>query len=410
MTVFLSKLPNSDRLYVPDNADRLSSTNDLLDRMGLVYKTNSGFYMLSPIVQMVQDRLESIAHDAAAKHDFQPVGLPFMVSPHLLAQSGKEKEYGHEFYRTTQNKRDYLFSPTTEESIISYLKDGGLRSYRQMPMRFVHPHHVFRHIKRPEGIFKSRDFRAFLLSSFDADDAGYQKSLHHFSTICDELFDKAGIEVYKLSSEDNKIMEYLFACDIGDRPLEKGVIANRNQKIAGDTLRILPHDISYGNIAMGYEFNRVANFGLTYSTPDGRSKTPIMGTFGIGIQRCVYALFQKARNGCSDAFNHHTRPFDIMLMPVGPDSEVLKDALEHHSRMLQKTGLRVAVDDRSAPLSRKFSLADFFSVPLRIPISLKDIEKDEIELRSGLSKQSTKVSADKICHTAHKILTPTLLP
>ena len=382
MSVFLSKYPNADRLYPSANMDSLGSTNELLVQMGLVYQVSSGFIMLSPLLQMIQDRLEDAAKAESLKHGFQPLGLPFIMPPDLLKDSGKYEEYQREFYHSEVEGKNYLFAPTTEEAVVSYLKEGGLKSYKQLPMRFYHPHHVFRHIERPEGIFKSRDFKAILLSSFDQNIEGFRVSMKVFSDICDVLFTKWGIETLSLSGKNGEIIEHLFECDIGDRPLNKGVIANRGfsaEQIATE----VSNETKLANISMGYEFDRVSRLGLRFADNTGSLKYPIMGTFCIGIQRCLYALLQKARNGATSAFNSSVRPFDLVILPIGDCSSGLHEKVRALSETLESDGIRVAIDDRNSQLSKKFSLADFFSIPVRIPISTKDIQNDDIQIRQS---------------------------
>lgn len=402
MSIVFSKLPNSDRLYVPDNSQQMKSTNDFLERMGLVYQVSSGFNMLSPIVQEIQNKLEAIAYEESLRRGFNPLSLPFLVSPEALIKSGKRAEYGNEFYSAKMDGREYLFSPTTEEAVISYLKEGGLKSYKQMSMRFYHPHHVFRHIKRPEGIFKSRDFRAILLSSFDANPEGFKESISDFSDICRDFFNRVGIDTYGLESEDGKIIEHLFACDIGDRPIEKGVIANRSQDAQG--VSAIPEGAKLGNVAMGYEFDRVSRLGLKFVDRDSGLKPPIMGTFGIGIQRSVYALFQQSRAGVLDAFNAAVRPFDIILMSLGTLSDELNNKIYEIAAKLEVQGYKVAIDDRSSTLSKKMAVADMFSTPVRIPVSQKDIDNDSFQIRRMGGFPLSEARIDGMCNQIDNIL------
>jgi prolyl-tRNA synthetase len=398
MLTYLDKLPYSDRLVLPSDAKGLKSTNLLLEKMGLVYQVNSGFYMLSPIMQIVQQNIEDIAMYEARSSGFQPITLPFLISPSLVEKSGKMEEYSHEFYNTSKDGKDYLFAPTTEETVVQYLKDGGLQSYKQLPIKFVHPHHVFRHIKRPEGFFKSRDFRAFLLSSFDTSKEQYQISLKAFSGICDRVFEKTGIDTHKLNDDQEVIVEYLFDCDIGDRPIDKGVIANRLKDIKS-TNEQLPPGWNTANIAMGYEFQNVSAFNLTFMSAKNSRETPVMGTFGIGIQRCSYALFQKARLGSNEAFNSNTRPFDIVIVPVGAKSNELDTFTQKVGQDLSDKKYKVAIDNRSQSYGAKLSLADFLSVPLRISVSDKDIKNGTISFKENTGRITENLTTETVVLT-----------
>lgn len=404
MLTDLTHLPYSDRLIVPGNKQDLV-TNDVLERMALVHPISSGFFMHSPILQKVQERIEEIAMDESRRFGFEPITLPFLMPSKLLEPSGKNDEYGHEFYKIKHGSRDFLMAPTTEEAVITYLENGGLRSYKQLPMRFSHPHHVFRDIKRPEGIFKSRDFRAVLLSSFDTDQNGYVVSAALFNDLCRSFFERCGIEAYQVTDQSRQTIEYLFPCDIGDRPLEKSVVLKKGDGAV--QAYSIPDDTKLASIAMGYEFDRVASFTLRYADNHNQQKIPVMGTYGIGVQRCTYALFQKASQGCKASFNAAVRPFDIMVCSVGSanDPEVA-DVTRKIADSLSNDGHRVALDNRDHSLSRKFALADFLSIPIRIPLGVRDTQRGTLEMRQSDGMITTYPAIDEVRAAVKNVLQP----
>lgn len=133
---------------------------------------------------------------------------------------------------------------------------------------------------------------------------------------------------------------------------------------------------------MGYSFNKVASLGLSYLDNDNSRKTPMMGTFGIGIQRCLYALFQKARLGDKYAFNRQVRPFDVVIVPMIENDEAVNQVAADLAQDISRKGLSVVIDDRKGTLSEKLKLADLFSVSVRIPIGRKEMSSMQFEVRS----------------------------
>lgn len=380
MYFLLSKLPFSDRLIVPKDKGKISSVNDLLKIMGLTTQLMSGFVSLTSLTQIMRLQIERRTEMLATTHGFLPTGLPFMFPADLLKNSGKFEMHESEFYKFQIGATEMLFSPTTEEPLLAQLS-SGIYSYKQLPLRFFHPHHVFRHIKRPAGLFKSRDFAPILLSSLDIDRSGFRRSVANFTNIARSLFFELGIEFIQVNGKHGEIVEFLFHCDVGDRTLEKGVVGNRGHE-PNATEGDIDHTVRYGNIAMGYEFDGVDAFDVRVQNSEGLQVVPVMGTFGIGTQRCIYAMFQRAWQGARNAFPKSVRPIDVLLVPLDSACEDIVSSLDAvATTLVGDGGYRVAVDDRRMSVAAKLHLADFLSVPIRVLLGARDFAMGTREIR-----------------------------
>ena len=114
---------------------------------------------------------------------------------------------------------------------------------------------------------------------------------------------------------------------------------------------------------------------------------PVIGTFGIGTQRCIYALFEKARNKEENAFSAKVRPFDVMLIQVGDKTDKINASIEKIKENLEDSGLNVVVDDRVLGLQKKLALSEFLSIPSRILVGQQETNTDTYTLKS-LTKQT----------------------
>lgn len=380
MKIRLSKLPFANRLVVPKSRKHVRSVNDVLNVMGMTTQLASGLVSLTPISQIIRHNIERRAEKLASDSGFVPTGLPFIFPVELTKKSGQYDKFSSEFYMININGNEMVFCPTTEEPLLALL-GPGICSYKQLPIRLFHPHHVFRNIKRPKGLFATRDFEAILMSSIDVDREGFRSSVECFVSICEVLFAEMGISVIKIGGKNGEIVEFLFNCDLGDRIIEKGVVANRGYR-PDSAVGEIDCSIRFGNIAMGYEFNQVEAIGLQVQGRDKSLLTPVMGTFGIGTQRCLYAMFHEAWRGASNAFRKGFRPFDVMLVPLDKFCDESAAELEDIATFLSERGHSVAIDDRQYNVSEKLDIADFLSVPIRVLLSQDDIERGKREIRT----------------------------
>lgn len=380
--MYLSHVVNSDSLIVPKNFEKLS-VNKLLTDMKLLSMLDSGCISYSPLLARIKHRIEKICMDSASQYGFNEVILPMLMQKQLLEKSGKLADYSAEFYFFDKPHEKSVLVPTTEEPIIQMLMHGGLKSYKQLPMRFSQLSNVYRHLKRSEGLYKSREISCVVLTSADFDQQAFLNTVEDFKKICSNSFKKMGIPSFYVQDEKSGAIEYMFETESADRPLNKSVIRrySSDQPLPDD-------DKSYGSLSMGYPFYQSKNFDLTFDSPDGKKMKPVIGTFGIGTQRCVYALFEKARNQKEKAFTKDVRPFDVMLVQVGKESDKIQSNISQIKEQLEDSGLSVVVDDRPIGIQDKLALSEFLSIPSRILVGKKEAETGSFTMKD-LAQRTT---------------------
>lgn len=147
--MYLSHVVNSDSLIVPKDLKK-QPVNKLLLDMKLLSMLDSGCLSYSPLLARIKHRIEKICMDIAAHQGFNEVILPMLMQKQLLEKSGKLADYSAEFYFLDKPHEKSVIVPTTEEAIIQMMMKGGLKSYKQLPMRFAQLSNVYRHIRRSE--------------------------------------------------------------------------------------------------------------------------------------------------------------------------------------------------------------------------------------------------------------------
>ena len=132
---------------------------------------------------------------------------------------------------------------------------------------------------------------------------------------------------------------------------------------------------------LGYRYSEA--MGARVLDKNGKEVTPIMGSYGIGIERILTAAIEQSNDENGFWLPSSIAPFEIVVTPVNvKDEPVLKAAVDIASR-LESAGFDVILDDRDERPGVKFKDADLVGIPFRITVGKKVTEGTvEVVLRS----------------------------
>ncbi|MFZ0144379.1 MAG: proline--tRNA ligase [Candidatus Sulfotelmatobacter sp.] len=149
----------------------------------------------------------------------------------------------------------------------------------------------------------------------------------------------------------------------------------------GKALRI-DTAVEIGHIfKLGYRYSEA--MGARVLDKNGKEVTPIMGSYGIGIERILTAAVEQSNDENGFWLHPSIAPFEIVVTPVNvKDESLLKAAVELGTR-LESAGFDVILDDRDERPGVKFKDADLVGIPFRITVGKKVTEGTvEVVLRS----------------------------
>lgn len=147
-------------------------------------------------------------------------------------------------------------------------------------------------------------------------------------------------------------------------------------------------------IARGIEVGHVFQLGTRYSeamnvtvqAEDGSEQTVIMGTYGIGVSRCVAAAIEQNHDENGIIWPAGLAPFQVALVPMNMHkSERVRETTEALYQAFKDVGIDVLLDDRDARPGVKFADIELIGIPHRIVIGERSLEKGEVEYRSRTS-------------------------
>ncbi|MFU8804009.1 MAG: proline--tRNA ligase [Bradymonadaceae bacterium] len=183
-------------MFIPtrkeDPAEAEVVSHKLLIRAGYIRMVSRGIYNFLPLGWRSVRKIEEIIREEMDRAGAQEVHMPAVQPAELWQESGRWDEYGPELLRFQDRKgSDYCLGPTHEEVITDMMR-GEVKSYKQLPLNLYQIQTKFRDEPRPRfGLMRGREFIMKDAYSFDADEAGAQKSydamFEAYHKICSRL-------------------------------------------------------------------------------------------------------------------------------------------------------------------------------------------------------------------------------
>jgi len=147
--------------------------------------------------------------------------------------------------------------------------------------------------------------------------------------------------------------------------------------------------IEVGHIfKLGYKYSE--SMGLRVLNADGSEVTPIMGSYGIGVERILSSAVEQHHDKDGMMLPPSIAPFEVVVTPVNSSNAEQMDAAQALYRDLIDRKIDVLLDDRDERPGVKFKDADLIGIPYRITVG-KKIGQGIVELAERRSKQTTEV-------------------
>jgi prolyl-tRNA synthetase len=160
--------------------------------------------------------------------------------------------------------------------------------------------------------------------------------------------------------------------------------------------------IELGHIfKLGDKYSRA--FGVTYLDEEGTSKVPLMGCYGIGVERTVAAVIEQNHDKDGIIWPMSVSPFHVHILPVKYEG-ALKEAADLLYTELSESGVEVLLDDREERAGIKFNDADLIGIPLRVTIGGKSLGEGEVELKMRASGESKRIKLQKAASVLHDMV------
>ena len=185
-----------------------------------------------------------------------------------------------------------------------------------------------------------------------------------------------------------------------ERDLPLPEVADLRNVVAGD-----PSPDGQGTLVIkrGIEVGHIFQLGTKYSQAlncqvlgdNGKPVILTMGCYGIGVSRVVAAAIEQNFDERGILWNDTLAPFQIALVPLRYETEVVREATDKLYAELTAAGFEVLLDDRDKKTSPgiKFADMELIGIPHRIVVSDRGLADGNLEYKSRRETEAQAIPA-----------------
>src|SRR5436190_21396876 len=213
-------------------ADAEAVSHKLLVRAGLVRQIGAGIWTYLPAGWRAHRKAEQIIRDELDAIGAHEMLMPVLQPAELWKTTGRY-DIAELFKLEDRKGAPHVLAMTHEEAVTFHMS-REIRSYRDLPKIVYHLQTKERDEPRPRaGLLRTREFIMKDSYSFDRDLEGLDASYDLHITAYDRIFDRAGLEWYRVESDVGMMggtgaHEYMAPCAAGENEvaLADGYAAN----------------------------------------------------------------------------------------------------------------------------------------------------------------------------------------
>jgi prolyl-tRNA synthetase len=185
------------------------------------------------------------------------------------------------------------------------------------------------------------------------------------------------------------------------RDLAEPLVADLRSVVAGDPspdgkgILAIQRGIEVGHVFAGLPYPEKMN--LVYTDEGGKSRTMVMGCYGIGITRLLGAAIEQNHDDKGNIWPAAIAPFEVAICPVNyRQSDAVRQAAHQVHERLLAAGVDTILDDRGERPGAMFADWELIGVPHRLTIGERGLKEGKIEYVDRRTLQTTLVALDDV--------------
>ncbi|MCX7678279.1 MAG: proline--tRNA ligase [Spirochaetes bacterium] len=160
--------------------------------------------------------------------------------------------------------------------------------------------------------------------------------------------------------------------------------------------------IEVGHIfKLGYKYSKSMN--LTVLDKNGKTVHPIMGCYGIGVNRTMATIIEQHHDERGIIWPIPVAPFHVWVIGLGRSTEEICKADEIYE-MIKSANIEVIYDDRHLSPGFKFGDADMVGCPIRVTIGKTYFKDGSIEIRMRKGGDIMMCTNEELIEKLNKII------
>jgi prolyl-tRNA synthetase len=170
----------------------------------------------------------------------------------------------------------------------------------------------------------------------------------------------------------------------------------------GTPLEIL-QAIEVGHIfKLGRKYTTV--LGVSVLGPDGTAILPIMGSYGIGVERAMAAIAEVHHDDIGLTWPAAVAPAEVTVVLLSVKDEAARAAADDIYRGLLAGGADALIDDRDERPGVKFRDAELTGIPYRVSVGSRDLADGVVEVTRRVTGEKTRVPVADVVARVLEIL------
>jgi prolyl-tRNA synthetase len=171
----------------------------------------------------------------------------------------------------------------------------------------------------------------------------------------------------------------------------------------GNPLKVIK-GIEVGHIfKLGYKYSDAMQ--LSVLGPEGKPVKPIMGCYGIGVERAMAACIEVHHDDKGIVWPAAVAPFEAVVIVAQQNDAAVAEAGERAYAALLDAGVDVIIDDRPDRAGVKFSDAELVGIPFRITIGKRGLATGTAELTDRATGETTPIPLDEVVKHVREAVT-----
>ena len=132
-------------------------------------------------------------------------------------------------------------------------------------------------------------------------------------------------------------------------------------------------------------------FGVTVSMQDGGTVIPIMGSYGIGVERAMAVIAEVHHDDAGLAWPVQVAPAEVSVLLLSVRDPEARAAAEVLYSSLLDAGVDALIDDRDVRPGVKYADAELTGIPYRISVGTRDLAEGVVEITKRANGEKERV-------------------
>ena len=144
--------------------------------------------------------------------------------------------------------------------------------------------------------------------------------------------------------------------------------------------------------------------GVSVLGPDGNRITPVMGSYGIGVERAMAAVVEAHNDASGIVWPAQVAPFEVAVVLLNVRDESTVQAAEEIYQRLREERVDVVLDDRTERPGVKFRDVELIGIPFRITVGSRGLAEGTVEVTARATGQTVRTPVDDAVPHVRRLL------